>query len=395
MLSKIASKQVKDENYWTDCFKTSKKIVRRNVKSEIKLTHDGLASQLMKRTDALTLKFSVNQPDDINEDMKVLKKAMKSLRKVRRVNIECRYAQEITGIKGLTESLKRLSSLESVSLSFKNCDGISGKGIKSISEGLQRCRSLKSINLNLRNCDDISDQDMKILAKGLKRLSALESITLECGIHYNYSANIRGKGLKKLSESLKRLCFLRSIDLKFPNYDHIRDEGLESISKNIIQRLGSLQSLGLDFSGCEITDGGLENLGASLEGHISLQALKLHFSVNQHITDEGLESLSKRLQKLNSLRFLDLGFYSCEITDRGVEKIGKGIEMLSSSLKSLNLHFHTSFTLGDLSESLQKLQYLQCLGIWDVSVEDDDLKGLSESLQSLIHLQSLQLYFQE
>jgi len=277
MLSKITSKQVKNENSWADSFKTSKKRVHRNVKSEIKLTHDGLVSQLMKRTDALTLKFYANLPDQFDEGLKMLEKAMKSLKKVRKVIIECRYAREIEGIRYLSKSLERLNSLESISLSFRDYDGISGKGMKSISEAIQRLRSLKSININLKNCDDIEDEDMKILGEGLKRLSALQSITLECGIDYNDSAMIRGKGLKNLSDSLKRLRFLRSINLKFPNYDHICDKGLDSVSK-IIQRLSLLKSVKLDFSNCSITDKGLENLGASLEKLDFLNAVKLHFN---------------------------------------------------------------------------------------------------------------------
>jgi len=99
--------------------------------------------------------------------------------------------------------------------------------------------------------------------------------------------------------------------------------------------------------------------------------------------------------RLNLLQHLDLSFYSCEIRGRGLDDVAKGIEMLSSSLKSLNLHFRGDYILEDFSESLKKLRFLQSLSIWDLSIEDEYLKGLGGNLQGLIGLQSIKLCFQD
>jgi len=58
--------------------------------------------------------------------------------------------------------------------------------------------------------------------------------------------SITDQGLKNLSEGLKRLNALQSINLSFQQCPEISDEGLESLSKTL-QGLTTLQSVNLNF----------------------------------------------------------------------------------------------------------------------------------------------------
>ena len=52
------------------------------------------------------------------------------------------------GVKTLGESLKRLSSLQSLHLGFGWCDNITDRGLNSLGEGLKGLNSLQHINMN-------------------------------------------------------------------------------------------------------------------------------------------------------------------------------------------------------------------------------------------------------
>jgi len=82
------------------------------------------------------------------------------------------------GLKNMNESLRRLTSLHSLSLGFFCCEKVTDEGVKSLSDGLKSLTSLQSISLTFHSLPKITDQGLKGFGDSLKRLSSLQSISI-------------------------------------------------------------------------------------------------------------------------------------------------------------------------------------------------------------------------
>jgi len=135
------------------CFsKISKKINHRNDKYEINLSHNTLKSQIKKGQDALAFKFYALNGETSDETLKMLVRAMKSFKRVRKIDIDCQSCPLVTdeGLKILSQGLNRLNSLICLKLNFNNMPStITEKGISSLGGSLKRLSALQSISLNI------------------------------------------------------------------------------------------------------------------------------------------------------------------------------------------------------------------------------------------------------
>jgi len=109
---------------------------------------------LKKRTDAVVLEFDEYfKPKDGAE---AFARVINSMKKVRKIFIECRKTDlyghknllDDKGLKIFGECLKRLDSLQSVSLRFYDCFNITEQGLKNLGKGLKRLSSLQSIQID-------------------------------------------------------------------------------------------------------------------------------------------------------------------------------------------------------------------------------------------------------
>jgi len=91
MLSKVSSKQLREEKGHAVLFKMNKKMVHRNPQQEIVLTNETLSLQLCKRRDASVLRFLGREAQTSDETLKILTQVVKPLKKVRKVIIECQW----------------------------------------------------------------------------------------------------------------------------------------------------------------------------------------------------------------------------------------------------------------------------------------------------------------
>jgi len=171
---------------------------------------------------------------------------------------------------------------------------------------------------------------MTNLSDTLKKLSSLRSINL------NFSGyGITNKGLQDLSVCLKRLRSLQSIELDFAHCPNIREKGLKDLGEELHSQL---RSVSLNFYECDIGNKALSYLGLSLQRLNSLQSLELGFSNDGIIIDKGLHNLSECLRRLSSLKSLKLSLAHCIIKDDGLKILVENFKSLSS-LQSLSIYF--------------------------------------------------------
>jgi len=144
-MSKILSEEIKRGNLTNK----GKKIVDRNEKYEIRMSHYTLGSQSRQRTDGFVLKFIGEKDETSDETMKQLGKVIKSMKKARRIEIQCEDCGLLTdeSLKTLSKDLERLTCLEFLVLEFIGCN-ITNEGLSFLSISLKRMTSLRSINLD-------------------------------------------------------------------------------------------------------------------------------------------------------------------------------------------------------------------------------------------------------
>jgi len=89
MLSKISPKRIKEEDIHEYFVNANKKSVHRNDKYTIKLLLETLNMQLTKKVDAFILEFDENSGLFSSETIKILAKAIRPLKMVRKIDFLC------------------------------------------------------------------------------------------------------------------------------------------------------------------------------------------------------------------------------------------------------------------------------------------------------------------
>jgi len=119
MLSKISLRETKENNRQVDFSEKSKKIIERNNWSEIRLTDYNLDYKLAQRTDAFASRFCGDIYVTSTQALKTLGKALKQLKQVQRIAIECQRCQvSDEGLKAIGEGIGRLNCLKSIDVGF-------------------------------------------------------------------------------------------------------------------------------------------------------------------------------------------------------------------------------------------------------------------------------------
>jgi len=156
----------KSENIRPDLTPISNKIPS-GFKHILDINRETFGFQRIKREDAYILQagkiFTNFLPpkensylDLRNDDLRMLRKILGPLKKVHKLNVDCSKSSSnlnqpffITdvGLGHLGKTLKGLTSLKALSLSFHNCEKITDKGLKNLSRYLKRLYSLETLSL--------------------------------------------------------------------------------------------------------------------------------------------------------------------------------------------------------------------------------------------------------
>jgi len=90
-MSEITSQDItkQDQSRSSNPIKQNKKIRNRNDQYPMILNQKTLASQLMKKTDALIIKLNGDSKNTSDETLKIIAKQIKSLKKLRKLDLQC------------------------------------------------------------------------------------------------------------------------------------------------------------------------------------------------------------------------------------------------------------------------------------------------------------------
>jgi len=109
----------------------------------------------------------------------------------------------------LSENLKKLNALTSLTLNFSECQKITDEAVLSLGDAVKGLGSLQALEVNFFNCK-ITDEGLNNLNDGLKKLSSLKSIKL----NFNLSG-VTSDGLSTLKQSVKLLPGVKQTEI-FP-----------------------------------------------------------------------------------------------------------------------------------------------------------------------------------
>ena len=233
----------------------------------------------------------------------------------------------------LSAGIARLN-LDTLNLDFSGC-GLRDEGVRRMAQNLPS--SLCSLSLDLGGCPMTEQAAMVLLAKcaGLSNLRQLQLSTFGCpigdfAIPSAFSPNFKRLTLNfsgssvgdKLACSLG-CCFptlLEQLELTLISTS-VTDAGITGIA-SLADGLTGLQSLGLDLSGCRISDGGIRTLVERLPTSLVHLALGVAGCEVTDVCSCGLTSWKEHMSTL----VLDLG--ETKLCDKDLEELLLGARKL-------------------------------------------------------------------
>ena len=200
------------------------------------------------------------------------------------------------------------------------------------------CTVSSIISADLIGCS-LGDQGCKFLVRGLcKCLKPQTKITSKLALVLQNN-DIRKEGINHIAQLLKNTSVVWKLDLS--NNSMISDDGLQTLCEALSTNT-SLKTLALSYCSIENSELFLCQL---LSNNTSLQCLK--FTGNK-ITK--IQSVAAALSNNRTLQ--DLRFCYCDLTDKCVEELSKG---LSSYLVKLNIAHNSSITESGLDILMRRL----------------------------------------
>lgn len=136
------------------------------------------------------------------------------------------------GLDDVTKIFEKLA-LESISLKFIWCEGMTDNGLKILRQNLQKLTSLKSLSLNFSLYNRV--------------------IKIHISHSYNRCLQITDEGLDNLTQDLQQFTNLEEISIDFSSSNEITDVGLDNLRKGL-QTIPSLKSLSLNFNKWKFPD---------------------------------------------------------------------------------------------------------------------------------------------
>ena len=160
------------------------------------------------------------------------------------------------GIKYLMSSIRHLSSLTDLNLSFVSHSKTTNKSIIMLFKTLKQLSYLSNLSVNLAGCYRVADGGIESVNYSFKHLSCLSSLYLDL----TNCILLTDKRVQALSLAISGIKTLLSLHLNFTGNFQIADNSLKSLSL-MFRCLDSLQSLSLNFCDCKaISDWDIKDL---------------------------------------------------------------------------------------------------------------------------------------
>jgi len=225
---------------------------------------------------SISLDFS-QFPDITDSGFSKIRQALSKLQELRSINLNLEGDRQ-SPTRTLTkwsEIIATLLNITSISIKFGS-NGIDDVGLETLSDALKKLESLYSITIDFVNNDEITEEGWMHLTDVFRFHPSLVSINLAGTLH------ISDKSLAILSEALSNLQSLTSLTLQFDVQNEVSDIGWASLSKGLT-KLKRLQSLAVQFGKEQsLTDVGLIKFSETFRDYLTnLASLSLDIPENE------------------------------------------------------------------------------------------------------------------
>jgi len=278
-------------------------------------------------------------------------------------------------------------SLETKKAEMKRIPGLEMVFRKGMISDHLKARSVSKI-CEIFEGDYESEDFYKIMKTTLNSAQKIQKLRIDWG----YCDSLHDTRFLWISNILKRLICLHTVEFDFRRCENVTDEGLKNLSHGL-KELTTIKAISINFERCNsVTNEGMRSLSECLKQFSSLNIIDLDFSENKEITDQCLENLAKSLKRLCSLKSITLKFNGCtKITEKGIEMISEELKR-SSTLWRLNLHFERCDTTDEVLKIPLSRQHLS-LSFSDMKITDEGINHFSESLMQMTTLKTINLKF--
>jgi len=144
-----------------------KRIIKRYLKYGLEMHSTNLMKSRMKNNQAKVCKFDRDRGREIDDEM--LKEFA--------LNIQSRKAMQKLDLSSSLD--KEIKSLSKSGMWYDYTGKITDKGLINFSKTLKNLSCLKDLQLSFAYCEEITDEGVKSLIHDLKRLTCLESISFD------------------------------------------------------------------------------------------------------------------------------------------------------------------------------------------------------------------------
>jgi len=224
----------------------------------------------------------------------------------------------------LSETLKEMALLQSLSLNMHGSYGIISKSITSFGSALACLTSLTSLSLHFPS-GILHKNLVGGIASALMSLQNLISLKLE----FRLDNETEDQHFQSLFANFKNLKSLKYLDIQVVDQETITDTSLQVLGESL-KELSLLKSLSLDFTDVPlITSKGAEAILSGIqEGPSNLFNLNLKYNNDENLSQAALRKLGEALQALVSLYSVDLylnanGFKDLWKTLKGMKNLGE------------------------------------------------------------------------
>lgn len=236
------------------------------------------------------------------------------------------------GFQELNKALKETQSFRHLKIKFSESPDSHEEEIQKLSENLKRLSSLTSFDLAFLSNGSYPEAEIfvRLVGQSLEQLNSLKHFGFSCS-----GEKTSELFLESLCSGLRRLSSLESVSLQFERLDQVFFQRFQSLQEALFE-LNHLQKLNLSFSHTKFYEGedNMNSLFQGLEKLSSLKELNLEFSKCPKISDKEVEVLCQHIKKISSLQKLGFKFetYLRVLTPEGIEKFRENLAHLQCNI---------------------------------------------------------------
>ena len=328
--------------------------------------------------DLISIKLNFSEMGLNDEALIIMNKKLKEMNKIKTLTLNLDN-NEITeeGYSKLISVLNSLKNLNHLSINLNN------NKIKNTGSifSLLLLENLQMLIIDIGNDKAILGDITQIRNDNLKSLSILKIKINHCKSNLNSYQN--------LTKFISNLSYLKKLSLRlennFMNHNHL-------ISfHDIFNKLSNLDFLTIDLSCNVIGDSGVDELTKGFQNLITLRELNLNLGTNG-ISDQGIMRLSEKLKMFINLTKLKLNLNFNKFNQVGIKKIFSSLmNMINLSYLQIDFERIKMINCNDTFLELKALKNLKFLDLGFVSckMSESGIKSLTDSISNLKYLKEL------